>query len=115
MSVRPATAGPTAFPEDRMAATRVEHAIDGREAAMRVFEAERCSAPRSWENGPGDTYGRHAHDYHKVLFCLDGSITFHLDDGDLTLRGGDRLDLPPSNTHAATVGPKGCRCIEAWR
>jgi quercetin dioxygenase-like cupin family protein len=61
------------------------------------------------------TYGRHAHDYHKVLFCLEGSITFHLTGGDVDLAAGDRLDLEPRTEHAATVGPAGCSCIEASR
>jgi cupin superfamily acireductone dioxygenase involved in methionine salvage len=50
-----------------------------------------------------------------VLFCLDGSITFHLREGDVTLEAGDRLDLPPGTEHAATVGPRGCSCVEASR
>ena len=98
-----------------MAASRIEHAVDGREAALEIFRDEGCGAPRPWGNGPGDTYGRHTHGYHKVLFCLDGSITFHLDDGDLTLRRGDRLDLAPGTPHGATVGSNGCSCIEASR
>jgi mannose-6-phosphate isomerase-like protein (cupin superfamily) len=89
--------------------------VTGRDEAVRAFTAEGCSAPRAWGNGPGDTYGRHAHDYHKVLFCLDGSITFHLTDGDVDLEPGDRLDLDPGTEHAATVGPRGCSCIEASR
>jgi len=80
-----------------------------------AFAAEGCSASRSWDNGPGDRYGRHQHDMHKVLFCLEGSIVFHTDDGDVELRAGDRLDLEPGTAHAATVGPEGCRCVEAWR
>lgn len=28
---------------------------------------------------------------------------------------GDRLDIPPTVEHAATVGPEGCKCIEAPR
>ncbi len=27
---------------------------------------------------------------------------------------GDRLDLPAGTRHAATVGPAGCECLEAW-
>ena len=63
----------------------------------------------------GDAYARHEHGYHKVLFCLSGSIVFHTDDGDIELRAGDRLDLEPGTGHAATVGPGGCRCVEASR
>jgi hypothetical protein len=83
--------------------------------ALEAFRAEGCSAPRSWANGPDDRYGRHEHDYHKVLFCLDGSIVFHTADGDRSLEAGDRLDLEPGTMHGATVGPDGCECIEASR
>jgi hypothetical protein len=87
----------------------------GHDDAVAAFAAEGCDAPRAWGNGPGDRYGRHAHDRHKVLFCLQGSIVFHTDDGDLGLEAGDRLDLPAGTPHAATVGPDGCACIEAHR
>ena len=69
---------------------------------------------RGWTNGPGDRYGTHAHDRPKVLFCLEGSIVFHTDDGDVSLTAGDRLDLEAGTAHGATVGPDGCACIEAW-
>ncbi len=73
-------------------------------------------APRSWSNGPGDTYGWHRHGYHKILYCLSGSIVFHTrDDGDLELHPGDRLDVEPGTDHAATVGAEGVRCVEAPR
>jgi cupin superfamily acireductone dioxygenase involved in methionine salvage len=49
-----------------------------------------------------------------VLFCLEGSIVFRTDDGDVALTAGDRLDLPAGTRHAATVGPAGCACLEAW-
>jgi mannose-6-phosphate isomerase-like protein (cupin superfamily) len=80
-----------------------------------AFVAEECSAPSVWSNGPLETYGSHEHAYHKVLFCLSGSITFHTDDGDVELAAGDRLDLAPGTAHSATVGPRGCRCVEASR
>lgn len=98
-----------------MAATRTPSAVAGERDAFRAFRGEGCSRPRPWGNGPGDAYGWHEHGYHKVLFCLDGSITFHLRDGDVTLEAGDRLDLEPGTEHAATVGPGGCSCVEASR
>jgi mannose-6-phosphate isomerase-like protein (cupin superfamily) len=97
------------------AATRTEHAVDGPLEAEAAFAAEGCSVPRPWGNAAGDTYGRHAHGYHKVLFCLSGSIVFHTDHGDVELRAGDRLDLEPGTAHAATVGPQGVECVEASR
>lgn len=83
--------------------------------ALAAFEAEGCSAPRFWSNGPGDRYGRHDHGFHKVLFCLTGSIVLHTDDGDIELTAGDRSDLEPGTSHSATVGPQGCECVEASR
>ena len=99
----------------RMGATKTAGAVHDRAGADAAFAREGCSSPRPWGNGPGDTYGRHDHGYHKVLFCLEGSITFHLHDGDVTLDAGDRLDLDPRTAHAATVGPAGCACVEATR
>ena len=97
-----------------MASTRTRASATERDA-LAAFQAEGCSAPRHWSNGPGARYSRHAHGFHKVLFCLGGSIVFHTDDGAVPLEAGDRLDLEPGTPHAAIVGPDGCRCVEASR
>lgn len=96
-------------------ATRTPQAVSGLDDAAASFREQGCSAPREWANDPGDRYGRHEHDRHKVLFCLEGSIVFHVDTGDVELHAGDRLDLEPGVAHAATVGRAGCACVEAWR
>jgi len=72
-------------------------------------------APYEWGNAPGVVYGGHKHDYDKVLVAASGSITFHLTelDRDVTLREGERLELPAGTIHAATVGHDGVRCLEA--
>lgn len=69
--------------------------------------------PRSWSNAPGEVYGSHEHDYHKRLVCVRGSITFHVEEGDVALAAGDRLEIAPGTAHAATVGPEGVACVEA--
>jgi quercetin dioxygenase-like cupin family protein len=71
----------------------------------------------SWSNGPGDRYAAHAHVYEKVLYCVDGSITFVLEaDGrTIEVKGGDRMVLPAGAVHSAVVGPGGCTCIEGRR
>jgi mannose-6-phosphate isomerase-like protein (cupin superfamily) len=84
-----------------------------RDEALATFRAEGCSAPRHWSNAPGDRYGSHAHHYDKVLYCLEGSIVFHMADGDVELTAGDRLDIGAGTDHAATVGPDGCACVES--
>lgn len=74
---------------------------------------DRGLSPQAWRNGPGHEYGWHEHRYQKILYCVTGSVVFHTDDGDLPLAAGDRLLLPALTQHAATVGPEGCRCVEA--
>lgn len=81
----------------------------------RALTEETSSPPRWWSNRGGDTYGWHEHPQHKVLFCSEGSIVFHLRDRDVELHAGDRLDLEPGTEHAATVGPEGVTCVEAYR
>ncbi|GBD20224.1 hypothetical protein HRbin28_00664 [bacterium HR28] len=69
-----------------------------------------------WSNGPGDRYAPHAHNYHKVLYVVSGSITFQLHPGEsITLAPGDRLDLPAGTVHSAVVGPEGVVCLEGHR
>ena len=71
----------------------------------------------SWSNGPRDRYAPHSHPYEKVLYCVDGSITFGLEQEhrELELKAGDRMVLPPGTVHSAVVGPSGCTCIEGHR
>jgi quercetin dioxygenase-like cupin family protein len=72
----------------------------------------------SWSNGPGDRYAPHSHTYEKVLYCVDGSITFVLEAQDarrIELKAGDRMVLPAGTIHSAVVGPAGCTCIEGKR
>jgi quercetin dioxygenase-like cupin family protein len=80
----------------------------------RQFEAEGLQ-PYAWSNAPGDVYGVHSHPYHKVLYVVQGSITFRLPDRgeSIELQPGDRLELPPGVRHDAIVGPKGVVCLEA--
>lgn len=81
----------------------------------RAAFAEEGLQPHSWSNEAGYRYAEHEHPYHKVLFCVRGSIIFHTPDGDQELRPGDRLDLAPGTRHGATVGPEGVTCMEAPR
>jgi quercetin dioxygenase-like cupin family protein len=71
--------------------------------------------PSSWSNGPGDRYGEHQHSYHKVLYCVKGSIVFESRGKRTELRPGDRMEIPPGVPHSAVVGPEGTSCMEASR
>ena len=71
----------------------------------------------SWSNGPGDRYVAHTHNFEKVLYCVEGSITFLLENEGrrLDLSPGDRMVLPAGTVHSAIVGDSGCTCIEGHR
>jgi uncharacterized protein YjlB len=73
--------------------------------------------PYSWSNGPHDSYAAHSHTYNKVIYVVQGSITFGLPElgRQLTLKAGDRLDLPAGTVHDAVVGSQGVVCLEAHK
>ena len=73
--------------------------------------------PYSWSNGPFDVYSAHSHSYNKVIYVVQGSIIFGLPElgEQLTLKAGDRLDLPSGTVHDAHVGAQGVVCLEAHK
>ena len=76
--------------------------------------ADEGLSPYAWSNGPHDVYSAHSHTYDKVIYVVQGSITFGLPElgKQLTLNAGDRLDLPAGTVHNATVGAQGVVCLE---
>ena len=79
--------------------------------------AEEGLNPYSWSNDPQDIYSAHSHSYNKVIYVVQGSITFSLPElgKKLTLQAGDRLDLPACVVHGAQVGAQGVVCLEAHK
>jgi quercetin dioxygenase-like cupin family protein len=90
--------------------------VAGRDELMTRLQSEATSC-YSWSNGPKDRYAPHSHPFEKVLYCVDGSITFVLEKEGLRLelKAGDRMVLPVGTVHSAEVGPDGCTCIEGRR
>lgn len=85
------------------------------ESEVRGLLAEQGLSGYRWSNRPGDFYGAHSHPFHKIIYVLQGSITFILPEKEesITLRIGDRLDLPADLEHEAEVGQQGVICYEA--
>ena len=85
------------------------------EAELEALLQREGLSGRWWSNPPGDRYGAHSHPYHKLLYCVRGSICFLIEPGgqQLDLSPGDRLDIPPGATHSAIVGRSGVACVEA--
>ncbi len=105
------------MPQDKITVRSWSGASAPTEAEVRrLLDAEGLQ-PYRWANAPGDVYGLHSHPYHKVIYAVSGSITFDLPDHgqQITLRPGDRLELPPGVAHSAVVGPQGVVCLEAHR
>lgn len=103
---------------DSAAATGVKVVrAQGRRAGLEIEEQMRSEglSPHSWSNGSGYRYDTHSHPYHKVLYCVSGSITFHSGEGSVELAPGDRLELDRGVDHGATVGDAGVECMEAAR
>lgn len=84
-------------------------------ASLSKLLADEGLSSYSWSNGPFDVYSPHSHNYDKVIYVVEGSITFGLPELNLkfTLAQGDRLDLPAGTVHDATVGSVGVVCLEA--
>ena len=74
-------------------------------------------SPYAWSNGPQDVYSAHSHSYNKVIYVVQGSITFGLPElgKQITLKAGDRLDLPAGIVHDAVIGTQGVICLEAHK
>jgi quercetin dioxygenase-like cupin family protein len=87
------------------------------EIQLRRILGQEGLQPYRWSNSPGDVYSAHAHHYFKVLYVVEGSITFGFPGSVNTveLRAGDRLELPAGISHTAVVGTQGVVCLEAHK
>lgn len=94
-----------------------EQKVTPTEADLRQLMLDEGLSPYTWSNDPGDVYAAHTHSYHKVIYVVSGAITFGfpIEGAPITLRAGDRLDLPAGVAHNAVVGPDGVVCLEAHR
>ncbi len=71
--------------------------------------------PYLWSKTPNHHYGTRSHGYHKALYVVSGALEIRLPDANqrLTLRPGDRIDIPAGTRYAAIVGGSGAQCLEA--
>jgi hypothetical protein len=101
----------------RFRVTYLEERIQAGHLAILALMAAEGLQPYPWSNGPHESYFAHSHGYHKVIYVVRGSITFGLPQSGqrLTLKTGDRLDLPAGIVHEARVGAYGATCLEGHR
>jgi mannose-6-phosphate isomerase-like protein (cupin superfamily) len=71
--------------------------------------------PYLWNPTPNQRQPVRSHGYHKVLYVVEGSLEVILPESNerVTLRRGDRLEVPPGFRHGINVGASGAKCLEA--
>ncbi len=55
----------------------------------------------TWCDGAGSFYDWHTHPYREVRWVYEGEIVIGTEEGEIVLKAGDRLDLPPKTKHWA--------------
>lgn len=71
--------------------------------------------PYLWSPSPNARQAIKSHGYHKVLYVAEGSLEVILPDSNqrVTLKRGDRLDVPAGIRHGLNIGSGGAKCVEA--
>jgi len=70
--------------------------------------------PYVWVNAPNFRYSPRSHGHDKTLYCVQGSleVIFPETKQRVTLRVGDRIDVPRRVRYSAIIGPSGAQCVE---
>jgi mannose-6-phosphate isomerase-like protein (cupin superfamily) len=70
--------------------------------------------PYSWENTPNYRYLTRSHNYHKILYVVEGTleVTFPDENQIIKLKIGDRVDINANTRHGIHVGANGVKCVE---
>ncbi len=82
------------------------------EELIQLLAAKNITAER-WVGEQSEVFEEHSHNYHKQLWCAEGSIVIYAEDKAITLQSGDALDLPAHTLHHALVGFSGCAVYES--
>lgn len=88
------------------------------EKAIRALLELESKQIELWSNASGDRYPVHSHEFHKVVYCVEGSIWFMITDErdrEVELNPGDRIDIPAGVRHSAIAGMDGVTCLEAHK
>jgi mannose-6-phosphate isomerase-like protein (cupin superfamily) len=72
---------------------------------------EGCRNTFVWEDVPDRRYSDHTHPVETAHIILEGAMTVTMHGQSTTYRAGDRCDVPAGITHAARMGPAGCRYL----
>lgn len=65
----------------------------------------------AWLDSPDFSYPEHAHSTATAHIIVAGQMTLTMDGVDHDLQPGDRIEVPISLPHVATMGPAGCTYV----
>jgi len=88
------------------------------EAELRYTMRSTGMDPKRWTHLAGEGHSAHSHEYHSVIYCVEGSLRFVLtdeEDRQIELKPGDRLDIPAGIRHLAVAGKDGGAYLEGRR
>jgi len=81
--------------------------ITDREEVFKKLSEEGYENLYIWRDAPGVYYDWHTHPFDEVRWVLEGEITMGTEEGVITLKAGDRLNVPAGTRHWAKVGEEG--------
>ena len=64
-----------------------------------------------WTDEPNTEYPEHSHKGKVTFYIVDGTILMNVDGIHISLRKGDKYDVPVGIPHTAKVGIDGCSFI----
>ena len=77
------------------------------ERYIKQLESEGFAPVYEWQDKPGTVYEEHEYQGKTTLWLTDGSIEINVEGESITLKAGDRYDIPPRTKHSAVVSPNG--------
>jgi len=81
--------------------------ITNKEEIFRALREEGFTGLYLWHDPPGTHYDWHTHPSDEVRWIIEGEITIGTEEGVVTLKAGDRMDVPAGTRHWARVGDSG--------
>lgn len=81
--------------------------ITDKNEVFRILTEEGYTNLYVWQDAPNTYYDWHTHPFNEVRWVLEGEITMGTTEGIVTLRAGDRMDVPAGTRHWAKVGKEG--------
>lgn len=84
------------------------------EELVQFLDARGIDAER-WTADEFHSFGQQIFAEDTTIWCAEGSLTFHIDDKNISMQPGDGLVIPGHVDFEATAGMSGCVCFESHK